>query len=111
LDVDEGFYGLYLLRRISPLLSWGWRIFWYPYSKIMPHRSIASHLPLIGTAIRVGYLYLFVALFCLAVGFQVPEPIPQFWSFVAGLIVVDTVHAFADALVSEFKKDIRWINR
>ena len=37
-----------------PLWSW----FWLPYSKIVPHRSLISHFPVIGTMIRVGYAYL-----------------------------------------------------
>jgi len=36
---------------------WGiLKIFWWPYQKMIPHRSIISHGPLIGTFFRIGYL-------------------------------------------------------
>ena len=39
------------------LKRWGiLKSLWWPYQKIIPHRSIFSHGPFIGTAIRIGYL-------------------------------------------------------
>ena len=41
---------------------WGWlRIIWKPYQKLLHHRSVFSHGPIIGTCIRVVYLFFFVA--------------------------------------------------
>lgn len=38
-------------------IRWGWfRWIWIPYRKILHHRSIFSHGPIIGTALRVLYL-------------------------------------------------------
>ncbi len=39
------------------LKRWGWlRRIWWPYRKFIRHRSLISHGPLIGTAIRLIYL-------------------------------------------------------
>lgn len=40
-----------------PFKRWGWlRWIWIPYQKVMRHRSIFSHGPIIGTTLRVLYL-------------------------------------------------------
>ena len=42
-----------------------WGIFkpiWLPYRKFMPHRSFLSHGPIIGTCIRLLYLFLIIAI-------------------------------------------------
>ena len=44
------------------LKRWGiLKIIWLPYRKIIPHRSIFSHGPLIGTAIRISYIGIIIA--------------------------------------------------
>ena len=41
----------------NALYRWGWlRGIWWPYRKLIRHRSFLSHGPLIGTTIRVLYL-------------------------------------------------------
>ncbi len=36
---------------------WGLlKYLWVPYQKVVPHRSVLSHAPVIGTAVRFGYL-------------------------------------------------------
>ena len=41
----------------KPLKRWGiFQLIWWPYQKIIPHRSILSHGLLLGTLIRVTYL-------------------------------------------------------
>ncbi len=45
------------------LKRWGkLRIIWWPYRKLIPHRSIFSHGPIVGTMIRLGYLLLIILL-------------------------------------------------
>lgn len=107
LDVDDGFIGMYYLRRIFPPLGWVWRALWFPYAKVVGHRSLASHLPLVGTLGRVIYLYIFIVAGCLILHLAPPIPRPHFWSAFAGLASVDALHAVADALVSEFKEKSR----
>jgi uncharacterized metal-binding protein len=42
---------------------WGWlRWLWRPYQRCIPHRSILSHGPIIGTVIRILYLGLWLGL-------------------------------------------------
>jgi len=51
----------------TPYNRWGpLRCLWYPYMKVMPHRSIWSHGPILGTAFRLIYL-LILALAALAI--------------------------------------------
>ena len=50
--------------RSIALKRWGMlRGLWWPYRKFMPHRSIFSHGPLIGTSLRVGYLVGWITVF------------------------------------------------
>lgn len=41
---------------IHPILGLVWYWFWLPYAKAIPHRSWVSHLPIVGTGLRVLYL-------------------------------------------------------
>lgn len=97
LDVDGGFIGMAHLRRIGcvgGVLSGLWRVYWYPYAKIIPHRSHISHSVLFGTLLRVFYLIfpLLVANF-----FGVPMSIPQwFGMWFLGLCLSDALHIFMD---------------
>ena len=47
-------------RRWGPL-----RWIWLPYQKALKHRSQLSHGPIIGTAVRVMYLSVWIALFAI----------------------------------------------
>ena len=41
---------------------WGWfKFIWLPYQKSLRHRSVWSHGPLIGTALRILYLAIWIA--------------------------------------------------
>ncbi|CBN56876.1 MULTISPECIES: metal-binding protein [Kamptonema] len=52
---------------------WGWlRWLWLPYQKSLRHRSLLSHGPLIGTALRILYLATWVAVLGI-VGIQVAK--------------------------------------
>jgi len=42
--------------RIAPLFGFAFVMFWHPYSRVLSHRSIWSHLPILGTLIRVAYM-------------------------------------------------------
>ena len=42
---------------------WGiLKLIWWPYRKIIPHRSILSHGPFIGSGIRLSYLIVLISL-------------------------------------------------
>lgn len=99
LDVDQYTYSDYTVRRFAgELAAWGWRLLWFPYRKLIPHRSWLSHAPLLGTAGRVGYVGLFVG-FLLGWDFTfVRQNLPFWMSWLAGLMLADVVHYAMDGL-------------
>lgn len=91
-----------------------WRFIWYPYGMLIKHRSWMSHLPIIGTVLRLAYLYgwyLFVMwMFRLDVVWYQPP-----LALVVGLCGADTLHFILDQLpfFRENKKPTRrtkWAN-
>ena len=97
LDVDNGFVGFTHLKRagcVGNILSGVWRAFWYPYSKIVPHRSHISHSIFFGTVARVGYLVLPILL---ANFMGLPLAIPSwFGMWFIGLCLSDALHILMD---------------
>lgn len=63
LDVDGESWEEVRHRRI-PLFGRAiavlWRVWWWPYAKAIKHRSVWSHGIIIGTIIRMGYVWLSV---------------------------------------------------
>lgn len=55
IDGDKGYYGLYVLESTKKGLSKLWHRYWQPYAKVIPHRSFFSHVPIVGTLIRLLY--------------------------------------------------------
>ena len=52
--------------RSNPTRRWGpLRLLWWPYRRLLRHRSLVSHSPLLGTAGRLLYLAVTVAVICL----------------------------------------------
>lgn len=95
LDVDAGYIGFGLLRKVpvvGPLLSWSWRAYWWPYTIIVPHRSVWSHGPVIGTALRA--LYLGVPIYLIAP--FVPDE--RLVGALAGLLAADLLHLILDVI-------------
>ncbi len=86
---------------------------WYPYGKLIPHRHFLSHLPVVGTALRLAYLATVILFFywIAVAGLQWDMPLPSFdsvkWyvgAVVYGLAVSDTLHWAADVIVSGLKR-------
>ncbi len=50
-------------RRWGPL-----RLLWWPYRRLLSHRSLLSHSPLLGTSLRLLWLAVLVLLACAALG-------------------------------------------
>jgi len=100
LDVDDGFIGLAHLRRVGRPLAWAWRLFWYPYSRIVPHRSPISHSIIFGTALRVGYLLVPFLILSLFVPFKIGGWFG--WWFV-GLCMSDALHVIMDKFSTALK--------
>lgn len=59
------------------LKRWGiFQSLWWPYRKLVPHRSIFSHGPFIGTALRLSYLIIIITLIILILRpLGMPSPI------------------------------------
>ena len=52
--------------RSNPTRRWGpLRLLWWPYRRLLRHRSLLSHSPLLGTAGRLGYLAAALVAICL----------------------------------------------
>ena len=82
---------------IGLLLGLAWEWYWFPYARIVPHRSPWSHLPGLGTAARLLYLALPYLVYGWAFGFPWWDwgVVLQVW---AGMAVQDTVHLVLDAV-------------
>lgn len=100
LDVNTGSISNKFARKtFGCFFGFVWAFYWQPYSRLIPHRSWLSHLPVISTAIRLAYL----ALPYLAwqwwntrqVGFMLPS-----WFYMAffGLCLADLVHWGSDQI-------------
>lgn len=100
LDIDKGNISDSFLRKVFPPIQWVWRTVWFPYAKLLPHRSPLSHFPILGTLLRIGYIFLIVNvlhfIFHLMTGNTVSIVWIWNWSFVFGLCHVDTCHFLAD---------------
>ena len=105
LDIDHGNISYKIVRdSVGCLPGALWKLFWWPYARLIPHRSLLSHGLLVGTLLRL--LYLFAVpwlLWCLAslLAPLPPLPIPH-WSWlpyaVAGLIASDSLHSVMDVV-------------
>jgi uncharacterized metal-binding protein len=113
LDVDRGSISHRIVKRSAGLLiGFAWHLFWYPYSRIMPHRSWYSHMPVFSTFFRVVYLFALPALLWWLVSMAITLPefrIPAMtWYPVAflGLVLSDTLHAVMDITDSFVKRRV-----
>lgn len=106
LDVDAGNISLYLIRKIPVIgyfLEKLWWIYWWPYRKIIPHRSPISHWPIFSTLIReVLVLWPYVVI-CFILSIPVSISWNWFWVFTVGLSISDLQHWFADLLSKEIR--------
>lgn len=77
-------------------LGFLWTMLWYPYARLCKHRSPISHWPLLGTAGRLAYLGLFVAI-ARALGWQPPlVPFIPAACALTGLLISDSAHWLLD---------------
>lgn len=88
LDVDNGYYGLFVLSNTKKGIERLWHLYWQPYARLLKHRSFFSHAPLIGTLGRLLYGGWFLI------------PILLLWVgtsyFVTAIIAFDTLHWILD---------------
>jgi len=99
LDVDRGNISFHYAEKfggmIGDLTRFAWRVFWYPYAKLVRHRSWISHGCLVSTALRVAYLM--IGSLCIFVAY--PAIIsPWFLYWFLGLAVSDGLHIIMDKI-------------
>lgn len=75
-----------------------WTALWYPYARLLRHRSFWSHFPLVGTLGRLAYLYVAVWLASRVFKFALPSMGVEFVIVGIGLCVSDTAHFVMDKL-------------
>ncbi len=105
LDIDRGNISYKMVRNSMGCLPGAlWKLFWWPYARLIPHRSLLSHGPLIGTLLRLVYLFAVPALLWGLASLAVPLPelpIPR-WSWLPyamiGLAASDALHSVMDAV-------------
>jgi uncharacterized metal-binding protein len=86
LDHDSGTLSEHFVRGISGAAQKVWWAYWFPYRRLVAHRSFISHAPLIGTVVCLVYLFWWMYL----AGYPLPP------AFVVGLAAVDIVHWLMD---------------
>jgi uncharacterized metal-binding protein len=123
LDVDVGSDSEQEVRDISPFGENLWWIYWYPYRKLIPHRSPLSHWPVIGTIGRLLYLNILYGIALTAARFLNETAFhwlvsagvwllnsSYFYIFAVGLAGADTLHFFMDQRVfHKIFRQRRWI--
>jgi len=106
LDVDNGCVSNEVVRRsVGRKGEKFWSLYWRPYGVMIPHRSRLSHMPVLGTAIRLLYLSILPAMiywFATGAGFSAGTrftyPVFPAWGWwaIAGLVLADTLHYIMD---------------
>ncbi len=114
LDVNHGCSSMQTIRRrIGKWAAELWRAIWMPYAVLIPHRSWLSHLPIAGTAFRLGYLYLVYFCASILIAAAGLASMPEIhlsadilknsnvvWAF-AGLSLADSLHFAMDAVLRQ----------
>lgn len=73
-----------------------WQLYWTPYAKLIPHRSLLSHGPFVGTIGRMLYLAPLYALPLLVWSHYFGFPAAQIFGYFVGLAWVDAMHFVMD---------------
>ncbi len=79
-----------------------WLMLWYPYAKLIPHRSPLSHFPVLGTALRLLYLAILAAIPAYF-GFRFRAPSPEIW-----LLLQWGIFGLALSDLGHFIFDLKW---
>lgn len=97
----------------GPYRKWGLlRVFWYPYQKLMPHRSFLTHSFIIGDLIRLAYLVAIVSLVFSVIHkqwldklwFAADAHIPFLVIVIIGIMFASALHIAVDFLNTKRKR-------
>lgn len=85
-----------------PYHRWGiFRFIWYPYKKLIPHRSFLSHSTVFSGTLRFVYFAAIVWLLLVAVGYETEQllTLVSYYAIIwLSIVLVDTVHTFLDLI-------------
>lgn len=76
-----------------------WQLYWTPYARLIPHRSIWSHAPVVGTLGRVFYLVPLYSIPLMVWSHFFGFPAPQIFAFFVGLAWTDALHFVMDFII------------
>jgi uncharacterized metal-binding protein len=99
---DQGTIANHYIRKYLGLLAERlFHLWWWPYGKLLKHRSFWSHAPVVSTAIRLGYIFL--SIWPIWYLFKLPQITFAPWMgwMLLGLVLADFVHGALDALDSK----------
>jgi uncharacterized metal-binding protein len=105
LDVRFSTHAHRVVRRTAgQVIAEAWKLIWWPYARLIPrHRHFLSHLPLLGTAIRLVYLWLVISILWFIASRFAPLPNlypplgqPLAWWLAGGLAFSDALHTVMD---------------
>ncbi|NJN44419.1 MAG: DUF2227 family putative metal-binding protein [Anaerolineae bacterium] len=108
LDVPQRTHSNYIMYELLGRIGGGlWFAFWWPYSRMIPHRSPLSHWPILGTLGRLLYIIVLSAplwygftWFWFGAGSNLPTPNPVVTTWlgwaILGLILSDILHFVMD---------------
>lgn len=108
-DLDLGEKGNlshhYVKRHAGCLAGAIWTAVWWPYGRILSHRSFISHSIVMGTALRIMYIALLTfpawKLWAALVATE------SFWWWFFGLAIADTVHIMMDTTSTSLKRKMK----
>lgn len=87
-----------VLRALG-FIGFFWIWYWTPYARFIRHRSPLSHLPGLGTAVRLVYLLGPPLIVAYLAGHPIyPANDPFNWALAVGLAVSDAAHWLADGM-------------
>lgn len=84
--------------------KWLWWAIWFPYAKLFGHRSFWSHAPIIGTALRVAYVLIYVTILAEILGVDIYGSQSLYW-ILYGMALSDVAHGLLDVSVSFVKEN------
>jgi len=101
MDVDKGNISDSYIRRVSRPVQWAWRLAWQPYAWSVPHRHTISHFPILGTILRIWYIFALLNLISLTGYYLRINDTLSFlwiwdWALFLGLVHADIIHWIAD---------------
>lgn len=76
-----------------------WQLYWTPYARLIPHRSMLSHGPIIGTLGRMVYMLPIYGLPLAAWTYYFGFPYAAVFAYAVGLMWCDIMHFVMDFMV------------